>query len=68
MDWLHGLDRSGAGTDLALLKTRAAPLGDGSYAVTGTRIFISSGDHDFGGNVISTSLLDRLTELACYAA
>ncbi|MDO7836166.1 acyl-CoA dehydrogenase [Sphingobium sp. HBC34] len=46
------LTESGAGTDLALLKTRAAPQADGRYAVTGQKIFISSGDHDFGGNVI----------------
>ncbi|WP_298400522.1 acyl-CoA dehydrogenase [Sphingobium sp.] len=46
------LTESGAGTDLALLKTKAAPAADGSYAVTGQKIFISSGDHDFGGNII----------------
>lgn len=46
------LTESGAGTDLALLKTKAAPLADGSHAVTGTKIFISSGDHDFGGNIV----------------
>lgn len=46
------LTESGAGTDLALLMTKAEPNGDGSYAVTGTKIFISSGDHDFGGNII----------------
>lgn len=46
------LTEGGAGTDLALLKTRAEPNGDGSYSVTGTKVFISSGDHDFGGNVV----------------
>ncbi|MDF0544283.1 acyl-CoA dehydrogenase C-terminal domain-containing protein [Sphingobium sp. H39-3-25] len=46
------LTESGAGTDLALLKAKATPQPDGSYAVTGTKIFISSGDHDFGGNII----------------
>ncbi len=46
------LTESGAGTDLALLKTKAEPNGDGSYSVTGTKIFISSGDHDFGGNIV----------------
>ncbi|MEC3948337.1 acyl-CoA dehydrogenase C-terminal domain-containing protein [Sphingobium sp. HWE2-09] len=45
------LTESGAGTDLALLKTKAVPQGD-AYAVTGTKIFISSGDHDFGGNIV----------------
>lgn len=46
------LTESSAGTDLALLRTRAEPNEDGSYTVTGTKIFISSGDHDFGGNVV----------------
>lgn len=46
------LTESGAGTDLALLKAKATPNADGSYAVTGQKIFISTGDHDFGGNVI----------------
>lgn len=46
------LTESSAGTDLGLLATRAEPLQDGSYALTGTKIFISSGDHDFGGNIV----------------
>ncbi len=46
------LTESGAGTDLALLKTKAEQSGDGTYVITGTKIFISSGDHDFGGNVV----------------
>lgn len=46
------LTESGAGTDLGLLKTRAKPTGDGRYRIHGTKIFISSGDHDFGGNII----------------
>ncbi len=46
------LTESGAGTDLGLLKTKATPRGDGSYAISGTKIFISSGDHDFGGNIV----------------
>jgi len=40
------------GTDLGLLKTRAEPNGDGSYALTGTKIFISSGEHDLSENII----------------
>ena len=40
------------GTDLGLLKTRAQPLADGSYAITGTKIFISSGEHDLSENII----------------
>lgn len=46
------LTESSAGTDLGLLTTRAEPVGDGSYAIRGTKIFISSGDHDFGGNIV----------------
>jgi alkylation response protein AidB-like acyl-CoA dehydrogenase len=46
------LTESGAGTDLALLKTKATPKDGNSYAVSGTKIFISSGDHDIGGNII----------------
>ncbi|MEC7930919.1 MAG: acyl-CoA dehydrogenase family protein, partial [Pseudomonadota bacterium] len=34
------------GTDLGLIKTKAVPQGDGSYAITGTKIFISAGEHD----------------------
>ena len=40
------------GTDLGLLKTKAVPNGDGSYAITGTKIFISSGEHDMAENII----------------
>ena len=40
------------GTDLGLLKTRADPQGDGSYKLTGTKIFISSGEHDLSENII----------------
>lgn len=46
------LTEAHAGTDLGLLKTRAEPLGDGRYRITGSKIFISSGDHDFGGNIV----------------
>lgn len=41
-----------AGTDLGMIRTRAVPNGDGSYAVTGTKIFISSGEHDLTDNII----------------
>jgi len=41
-----------SGTDLGLLKTKAVPNGDGSYAITGTKIFISSGEHDLSDNII----------------
>ena len=40
------------GTDLGLIRTKAVPNGDGSYAITGTKIFISSGDHDLAENII----------------
>ena len=40
------------GTDLGLIRTRAEPQADGSYAITGTKIFISAGDHDLAENVI----------------
>ncbi|WP_375461641.1 acyl-CoA dehydrogenase C-terminal domain-containing protein [uncultured Enterovirga sp.] len=40
------------GTDLGLLKTKAVPNGDGSYAITGTKIFISAGEHDLSENII----------------
>ena len=41
-----------AGTDLGLLRTRAEPQGDGSYAITGTKIFITAGEHDFTENIV----------------
>ena len=40
------------GTDLGLIRTRAEPQGDGSYAITGTKIFISAGEHDLTDNII----------------
>jgi acyl-CoA dehydrogenase len=40
------------GTDLGLLKTKAVPNGDGSYAISGTKIFISAGEHDMAENII----------------
>ena len=40
------------GTDLGQVKTKAEPQGDGSYKITGTKIFISSGDHDLTENVV----------------
>ena len=40
------------GTDLGLIKTKAEPQGDGSYRITGTKIFISSGEHDLAENII----------------
>lgn len=40
------------GTDLGMLRTKAEPLADGSYALTGQKIFISAGEHDFTDNII----------------
>ena len=40
------------GTDLGLIKTKADPNADGSYAISGTKIFISSGEHDLAENII----------------
>ncbi|MCE4225720.1 acyl-CoA dehydrogenase [Methylobacterium sp. C25] len=40
------------GTDLGLLKTKAVPNGDGSYSLSGTKIFISAGEHDLSENII----------------
>ncbi|WP_441279121.1 acyl-CoA dehydrogenase C-terminal domain-containing protein [Tardiphaga sp. 172_B4_N1_3] len=40
------------GTDLGLLRTKAAPQADGSYKISGTKIFISAGEHDLADNII----------------
>ena len=40
------------GTDLGLLKTKAAEQSDGTYKLTGQKIFITSGDHDLTENII----------------
>jgi alkylation response protein AidB-like acyl-CoA dehydrogenase len=40
------------GTDLGLLKTKAVPNPDGSYAISGTKIFISAGEHDMAENIV----------------
>ena len=40
------------GTDLGLIKTRAVPTADGAYEITGTKIFISAGDHDLAENIV----------------
>ena len=47
------------GTDLGLLKTRAEENPDGSYRITGTKIFISSGEHDLSENIIHLVLAKR---------
>jgi len=40
------------GSDLGLLRTRAEPQGDGSYRITGTKIFITAGEHDLTENIV----------------
>jgi len=46
------LTEAQCGTDLGQVKTKAEPNGDGSYALTGQKIFISSGEHDMAENII----------------
>lgn len=46
------LTESHCGSDLGMLRTSAEPNTDGSYSITGTKIFISSGDHDMAENII----------------
>ena len=41
-----------AGSDVGALKTKAVPKGDGSYAITGQKIYITWGDHDLSPNII----------------
>jgi alkylation response protein AidB-like acyl-CoA dehydrogenase len=41
-----------AGSDLGLVRTRAVPLGDGRFALSGTKIFISGGEHDLTDNIV----------------
>ncbi len=41
-----------AGSDLALLRTRAEPVGDGSYRITGSKIYITYGEHDLAENIV----------------
>ncbi|MBC7750792.1 MAG: acyl-CoA dehydrogenase C-terminal domain-containing protein [Candidatus Saccharibacteria bacterium] len=46
------LTESHAGTDLGIMKTKAVQNADGSYAITGNKIFITGGDHDLAENII----------------
>ena len=41
-----------AGSDVGILRTKALPNADGTYAITGTKIFISAGEHDFVDNIL----------------
>ncbi len=44
------------GTDLGLVRTRAVPQADGTYKITGTKIFISAGEHDLAENIVHLTL------------
>jgi len=50
-----------SGTDLGLLRTRAEPRSDGSFGLTGTKIFISCGEHDLSRNIVHL-VLARLVD------
>jgi alkylation response protein AidB-like acyl-CoA dehydrogenase len=54
LDWTGtmNLTEPHCGTDLGMLRTRAEPQGDGSYRITGQKIFISAGEHDMAENII----------------
>ena len=53
-DWTGtmNLTEPHCGTDLGLMRTKAEPQGDGSYRITGQKIFISAGEHDLAENII----------------
>ncbi|MFW2176369.1 MULTISPECIES: acyl-CoA dehydrogenase family protein [unclassified Moraxella] len=46
------LTEAHAGTDLGIIKTKAVPNEDGSYSITGSKIFITAGEHDLAENII----------------
>lgn len=50
------LTEAHSGSDLGLLRTRAEPMPDGSYRITGNKIFISAGEHDLTDNIIHVVL------------
>ncbi|MBT3143712.1 acyl-CoA dehydrogenase [Phaeobacter gallaeciensis] len=53
-DWTGtmNLTEPHCGTDLGLMRSKAEPQADGSYKITGQKIFISSGDHDMADNIV----------------
>ncbi len=53
-EWLATmcLTEAHAGSDLGLVRTRAVPMADGRYALSGTKIFISGGEHDLSDNIV----------------
>jgi alkylation response protein AidB-like acyl-CoA dehydrogenase len=54
LDWTGtmNLTEPQCGTDLGLIRTRAEPQADGSFAISGQKIFISAGEHDLAENII----------------
>ena len=46
------LTEAHAGSDLGIIRTKAEPKEDGSYSITGQKIFISAGEHDLTDNII----------------
>jgi len=46
------LTEAHCGTDLGLLRSKAEPQGDGTYLITGSKIFISAGEHDISDNIV----------------
>ena len=64
-EWTGAMDLTEpqAGSDLGVVRTKAEPLGDGRYAITGTKIFITAGDHDLASNIVHLVLV-RLPDAA----
>ncbi len=50
------LTEAHAGSDLGIMRTKAEPQADGSYSITGTKIFITGGEHDLADNIIHLTL------------
>lgn len=50
------LTEAHAGSDLGTIRTKAEPNGDGSYSITGQKIFISAGEHDMADNIVHIAL------------
>ena len=46
------LTEAHAGTDLGMIRTKAIPQDDDSYLITGTKIFITAGEHDLTDNIV----------------
>ena len=53
-EWSGAMDltEAHAGTDLGIIRTRAHDAGDGTYRISGTKIFITSGEHDLARNIV----------------